>query len=140
MAEASILALIDAYERLVAASQAGGWSAAHHHRFEVEQLLRAMGLEHINGDICGLVRWTGPFEAPGRFEAPTYQGLLETLTGYYGGTPTPEAAPVRRSGPPRDGPDLLPKTGRNVRIGCERYESGTWIHGRPHDCPRWARP
>ncbi len=32
-----------------------------------------------------------------------------------------------------------PIVGRNTRVGCQRYESGTWVHGAPHDCPRWAR-
>jgi len=42
--------------------------------------------------------------------------------------------------PPRSPVDVLPRGGRNPRIGCEHFESsGTWIHGRPHDCPRWAR-
>lgn len=35
--------------------------------------------------------------------------------------------------------DVLPRGGRNPRIGCEQYDSGTWIHGLPHDCPRWVR-
>lgn len=41
--------------------------------------------------------------------------------------------------PPRPVEDVLPRGGRNLRIGCEQYDSGTWIHGWPHDCPRWAR-
>jgi len=28
---------------------------------------------------------------------------------------------------------------RNPRIGCQQFESGTIIHGRPHSCPKWAR-
>ena len=33
--------------------------------------------------------------------------------------------------------DRLPR-GRNPFIGCRELH-GTWIHGRPHDCPRTAR-
>ena len=29
--------------------------------------------------------------------------------------------------------------GRNTRTGCQRYESGTWVHGDPHDCPPYVR-
>lgn len=35
--------------------------------------------------------------------------------------------------------DVLPRGGRNPHIGCQQYDSGTWVHGRPHDCPTWAR-
>lgn len=41
--------------------------------------------------------------------------------------------------PLRPSEDTLPRGGRNPRIFCEQYESGTWIHGRPHNCPPWAR-
>lgn len=37
-----------------------------------------------------------------------------------------------------DPDDRLPRR-RNPRIGCEEHASGTWIHGDPHDCPRWTR-
>lgn len=29
--------------------------------------------------------------------------------------------------------------GRNTRIGCQRYESGTIVHGDPHTCAKWER-
>lgn len=32
-----------------------------------------------------------------------------------------------------------PAPGCNTRIGCQRHDSGTWVHGDPHDCPRWVR-
>jgi hypothetical protein len=35
--------------------------------------------------------------------------------------------------------DRLPRGGRSVFIGCQRHESGTWVHGRPHNCPLHAR-
>lgn len=50
-----------------------------------------------------------------------------------------EGGAARGLTPPRSPADVLPRSGRNPRIGCDQYESGTWIHGRPHDCPRWAR-
>lgn len=34
--------------------------------------------------------------------------------------------------------DRLSRGGRNVFIGCRQVDR-TWIHGRPHDCPRHAR-
>lgn len=37
-----------------------------------------------------------------------------------------------------DPADRLPRR-RNPRIGCKEYPGGTWIHGRPHDCPRSVR-
>lgn len=49
------------------------------------------------------------------------------------------AAPVPQlPAPPEPHPDdRLPRV-RNPRIGCEPVD-GTWIHGRPHSCPRSAR-
>lgn len=45
-----------------------------------------------------------------------------------------------RSGSPRSWDDEEPHGGRNPHIGCHLPEgSATWIHGRPHDCPPWAR-
>lgn len=38
-----------------------------------------------------------------------------------------------------DPDDRLPRS-RNPHIGCYEHASGTWIHGRPHDCPRWLTP
>lgn len=35
--------------------------------------------------------------------------------------------------------DRLPRR-RNPRIGCYEHANGTWIHGRPHDCPKWPTP
>jgi hypothetical protein len=37
-----------------------------------------------------------------------------------------------------DPADRLPRGGRNVYIGCRKID-GTYIHGDPHDCPKWAR-
>lgn len=28
---------------------------------------------------------------------------------------------------------------RHPQVGCYEHESGTWIHGRPHTCPKWTR-
>lgn len=39
---------------------------------------------------------------------------------------------------PDDPDDRLPSGGRNVYIGCREID-GTYIHGDPHDCPKWAR-
>ena len=55
------------------------------------------------------------------------------------GRPRPDLVPELTHVPPRPVEDTLPRGGRNPRIFCERYDSGTWIHGRPHDCPTWAR-
>lgn len=48
--------------------------------------------------------------------------------------PLPPAQPRPQ---PRAPEDELPRR-RNPRIGCEHLD-GTWIHGHPHDCPRWVR-
>lgn len=80
-------------------------------------------------------------------EMNTYLSALASephafLQGPTAGThpPTREGAATHGLTPPRSPVDVLPRGGRNVRIGCEHYESsGTWIHGRPHDCPKWAR-
>lgn len=64
--------------------------------------------------------------------APTeYTGILDSAAW--------DACAQPRLTPPREPLDALPRGGRNPRIGCERYDSGTWIHGWPHDCPRSAR-
>lgn len=55
------------------------------------------------------------------------------------GRPRPDLVPQLPYTPPRPPEDSLPRSGRNPRIFCEQYESGTWIHGRPHNCPTWAR-
>lgn len=47
------------------------------------------------------------------------------------------AAAPERTRPKPDPADRLPRM-RNPRIGCELVD-GTWVHGRPHDCPRSAR-
>lgn len=49
----------------------------------------------------------------------------------------PDTIPTEwlRDGRPRE--DRLPRS-RNPFIGCRQLD-GTWIHGRPHDCPRSAR-
>lgn len=49
----------------------------------------------------------------------------------------PAAAEAASSLPKPHADDRLPRV-RNPRIGCENVD-GTWIHGRPHDCPRSAR-
>lgn len=28
---------------------------------------------------------------------------------------------------------------RHPQVGCYEHDSGTWIHGRPHTCPKWTR-
>lgn len=55
------------------------------------------------------------------------------------GRPRPDLVPELMHTPPRQAEDVLPRGGRNPRIGCEQHDSGTWIHGAPHDCPTWAR-
>jgi hypothetical protein len=80
-----------------------------------------------------------PRKAPRDYAEARFEGLLETLRGTYSSGPWPETIPPRPRGAERDERDRLPTRGRNVRIGCEQYDSGTWIHGRPHDCPAWAR-
>jgi hypothetical protein len=67
------------------------------------------------------------------FPFPVDDNVIVKLLGM---PPTAPAAPVRT--PPKPDPaDRLPR-GRNPRIGCEHVD-GTWIHGRPHDCPKSAR-
>ena len=72
-------------------------------------------------------------------------GLLSMLgaEGSYSDWPgrqRPDLVPEYSYTPPARPPeDSLPRGGRNPRIFCEQHESGTWIHGRPHNCPPWAR-
>jgi len=54
-------------------------------------------------------------------------------------SPYRDAQRARRSEARRPELDRLPSHGRNTRIGCQQYDSATWIHGRPHNCPQWAR-
>jgi hypothetical protein len=54
-------------------------------------------------------------------------------------TPAAGLVPEFAHIPPRPPEDVLPRGGRNPRIFCERHDSGTWIHGDPHNCPTWAR-
>ncbi|HZP54354.1 hypothetical protein [Actinocrinis sp.] len=85
---------------------------------------------------------------------PAFSGLLESVGGVadpyeaietmrqrlQGDQPVLGAGfPLPRATLPSDEEDRLPSHGRNTRIGCQQYDSGTWVHGRPHDCPRWAR-
>lgn len=46
--------------------------------------------------------------------------------------------PLLTPSPASDERDILPRR-RNPQIGCYEHASGTWIHGRPHNCPRWLR-
>lgn len=55
------------------------------------------------------------------------------------GRPRPDLVPELTRIPPLPAEDVLPRGGRNPRIFCEQHESGTWIHGDPHNCPTWAR-
>lgn len=65
------------------------------------------------------------------FPFPVDDNITVTLLGM---PPTAPAAPP----PPKPDPaDRLPRV-RNPRIGCELID-GTYIHGRPHSCPRSAR-
>lgn len=80
-----------------------------------------------------------------------YQAMLDTEHGFllgdtsgsyadWPGRPRPDLVPeYSYTPPPRQPQDVLPRGGRNPRIGCEHHQSGTWIHGAPHDCPTWAR-
>jgi hypothetical protein len=52
--------------------------------------------------------------------------------------PKRPAPPVLRGRVKPDPDDRLPRGRRNVYIGCHET-AGTWIHGEPHSCPRWAR-
>ena len=45
---------------------------------------------------------------------------------------------VRLGCPHYTAPTSSPR-GRNTRIGCQRYESGTIVHGDPHTCAKWER-
>lgn len=55
------------------------------------------------------------------------------LIELHGMEPAAPPAPL----PKPDPADRLPRH-RNPRIGCEQLD-GTWVHGRPHDCPEWLR-
>lgn len=76
-----------------------------------------------------------------------FDGLLKMFAGDASGSfsdwpgrPRPDLVPeYSYTPPPRPPEDSLPRGGRNPRIFCEQHESGTWIHGRPHNCPPWAR-
>jgi hypothetical protein len=46
--------------------------------------------------------------------------------------------PILPKQPAHDERDVLPRR-RNPQIGCYEHPSGTWIHGRPHNCPKWLR-
>lgn len=103
-------------------------------RRDVDTLVRA---------VAQLIQFGGP--------PPSYQAMLNTehafLPGIVGsfadwtGRPRPDLVPepTHRPIPRRPTEDTLPRGGRNPRIFCERYDSGTWVHGHPHDCPTWAR-
>lgn len=84
--------------------------------------------------------WAGTSIEPSRDPMQFLQPYCDPGSTYNNlGAPGADHAPILRpTGPPRDPDDLLPRRGRNPRIGCEQLD-GTWIHGRPHDCPRWAR-
>jgi hypothetical protein len=75
---------------------------------------------------------------PGYTPMPEFTGLLDTLNGYYGGPLSPMLRAPEHAGRAPEPGDRLPRR-RNPRIGCEVYDSGTWIHGNPHDCPKSAR-
>jgi hypothetical protein len=65
------------------------------------------------------------------FPFPVDDNVIVKLLGM------PPAAPAAPPLPKPDPADRLPRV-RNPRIGCELLD-GTWIHGRPHSCPRSAR-
>lgn len=68
--------------------------------------------------------------------APPFTGLLATLGGTLPGDPGfPTVRLPQRPAAPED---RLSSGGRNVYIGCHEI-NGTFIHGDPHDCPKWAR-
>jgi hypothetical protein len=154
VAEPNILALVDAYERWIASLERNVPAGVAAAMGTVDRILTAMGIARDP------VRWkvTDP--------AGPYDGIETTLRGVLAyDLPQPPwprhdeasdaeytnfirrmllgdtaaAKPVTPGPPERDEPDRLPLRRRNTRIGCEQYASGTWIHGRPHDCPRWVR-
>lgn len=95
-------------------------------RREVESLTRTLAklAEHVfGGQITGLM------------------SMYSTDLSYqdWPGRPRPDLVSDRPYAPLRPAEDTLPRGGRNPRIFCEQHESGTWIHGRPHNCPTWAR-
>lgn len=112
-------------------------------RAEVDTLTRA---------VAQLIQsWRGQQQQP-HLADPVFhwdQALLNEEPGFlrgadatfadWPGRPRPDLAPEFSYIPPRATEDVLPRGGRNPRIGCERYDSGTWVHGAPHDCPTWAR-
>ena len=65
-------------------------------------------------------------------ERTIYGNRTGEITGILGPANEPPATPVAAA------EDRLPRR-RNPRIGCEENH-GTWIHGRPHSCPKWTRP
>lgn len=81
----------------------------------------------------------GQHPAPENPQPPRFTGLLSALGDTQGANPWRSAHPLPRVTLPVDEQDRLSSHGRNARIGCRRFDSGTWWHGRPHDCPRWAR-
>jgi hypothetical protein len=87
----------------------------------------------------------GPEPSP--YSAPTTGGAVDwdKMIADMRAADKPQVSPYRdhlrrkAAEAQREEEDRLPSHGRNTRIGCEQYDSGTWIHGRPHNCPRNAR-
>ena len=82
-----------------------------------------------------------PLTANGAFGPDELERMLRELfrpqwNGPIGHIDQPSPMPPRRLRV-ADERDILPRR-RNVNIGCRQVD-GTWIHGRPHDCPRFAR-
>jgi len=99
-------------------------------RSEVETLSRTIAklAEHMfGGQISGLLSMLG------------YQTQVDVDRALPYGAPGDPPVDSQPRVPLRAVEDVLPRSGRNPRIFCEQYDSGTWIHGRPHDCPPWTR-
>lgn len=92
--------------------------------------------------VARLIQDDGPPPDYQAYLAAERAGHERTLGGFadWPGRPRPDLVPEFAHNPPqRPAEDRLPRGGRNPRIFCERHDSGTWIHGDPHNCPTWAR-
>lgn len=104
----------------------------------VENML-LFGTPDPPGDAAAYTGFSGLLDAAG--QADPY-GALDALRQRFTGASepfTPQGFPPPRVALPVGEEDRLPSRGRNTRIGCERYDSGTIIHGRPHTCAKWER-
>lgn len=84
--------------------------------------------------------YRSPLTASGSFDRAAIERLMNDIwrdaSLRVPDTPA-ELAPSLGRREAGDARDTLPRR-RNPAIGCRQVE-GTWIHGRPHDCPRFAR-